>query len=169
VYRTGHQGINLLLFAPVLAALDATGHTVLGVLGTVIVFVTASLPDVDVKLPLVEHRGITHTVWAAVVVGIAVGIPVYLLGERLATAAPELAVYSPTVLGAYAGGVLTVSVLGHLLGDFLTPMGIRPFEPLSSRSYTLDVCPAASTIANWSLFGVGIAAVAGTVYLLRSV
>jgi inner membrane protein len=169
VYRTGHQGINLLLFAPVLAALATTGHTMLGVLGVVIVFLTASLPDVDTKLPLIAHRGITHTVWAAIGVGLVVGVPTYLLGGQITASIPELAVYSPLVLAAYLGVVTIVSVLGHLVGDVLTPMGIRPFEPLSSRSYTLNVCPAASPIANWTLFGAGIVAISGTVYVLESI
>ncbi|MFB6189726.1 MAG: metal-dependent hydrolase [Halapricum sp.] len=167
MYRTGHQGVNLVLFAPVFVALAASGHAVLGALGVAVVFATASMPDIDIRLPLVSHRGITHTVWAAAGLGLVVGVPVYVLGERLAASIPELAVYSPTVLSAYAGGVMAFSILGHLAGDWLTPMGIRPFEPLWGRSFSLGLWTADS-IANKVLFGMGVIVVAGAVYVVAS-
>lgn len=168
MYRTGHQGVNLVLFAPVFAALAIGGHVVLGALGVVTVFVTASMPDIDIRLPVVDHRGITHTVWAAAALGIVVAVPTFYLGERLATAVPELAVYSPAVLAGYIGAVLAFSVLGHLVGDMLTPMGIRPFEPLWGRSFSLGLWTADS-IANKALFGLGVITIAGTTYVLAGV
>ncbi|MEF8976308.1 MAG: metal-dependent hydrolase [Halapricum sp.] len=165
MYRTGHQGVNLVLFAPVFAALAASGHVVLGAIGAVAVFVTASMPDIDIRLPVVDHRGITHTVWAAAALGIAVAASVFYLGERLAAAVPELAVYSPAALAVYTGGVMAFSVLGHLVGDLLTPMGIRPFEPVWGRSFSLGLWTADS-IANKALFGAGVITIAGTAYVL---
>lgn len=161
MYRTGHQGVNLVLFAPVFAALVLTDHVALGIVGVVTVFATASLPDVDIRLPLVEHRGITHTVWAAAAVGAVVGAPTYLLGKQITAAIPELAVYSSGVLGAYTGGIVAFSIVGHLVGDLLTPMGIRPFSPLWGRSFTLSLWTADS-IANKALFGLGVVVLGGT-------
>lgn len=160
MYRSGHQGVNLLLFAPVFAALALRGHAVLGVVGVAVVFSTASMPDVDIRLPLVSHRGITHTVWAAGALGVAVAIPAYYAGTAVASSVPGLAVYDPVVLGAYTGGVVAFSMLGHLVGDLLTPMGIRPFAPLG-RSYSLGLWTADS-IANTALFGLGVVVLGGT-------
>ncbi|MFW6018874.1 MAG: metal-dependent hydrolase [Halapricum sp.] len=165
MYRTGHQGVNLVLFAPVLAALGVAGHLWLGAVGVAIVFTTASMPDIDVRLPLIAHRGITHTVWAALAVGLAVAVAVGYAGTSIASSVPELAVYEPVALGAYAGGIVGFSVLGHLVGDLLTPMGIRPFAPLSNRSYSLGLWTADS-IANKALFGLGVGVLAGTVALI---
>ncbi|MCU4717319.1 metal-dependent hydrolase [Halapricum hydrolyticum] len=168
MYRTGHQGVNLVLFAPVFAALALTGHVVLGIVGVAVVFTTASMPDADVRLPLVAHRGITHTVWAASALGLAVAIPVYYTGAAVASSVPELAVYTPATLGVYSGSVVAFSVLGHLVGDLVTPMGIRPFAPLSDRSYSLGLWTADS-IANKVLFGIGVVVLSGTVALLALV
>lgn len=168
MYRTGHQGVNLVLFAPVFAALAASGRVVLGAVGVGIVFLTASMPDIDIRLPVVAHRGITHTVWAAAAVGLAVVGPVYYFQGTIVSAAPDLGSYSPLTLAAYVGGCLSFSILGHLVGDLLTPMGIRPFQPLSDRSFSLSLWTADS-VANKALFGVGVVTVAGTVYLLAGV
>jgi len=160
VYRIGHQGVNLLLFAPVFAALATGGHAVLGLAGVAVVVSTASMPDIDIRLPVVSHRGITHTVWAAGAVGLAVAVPVYYASEAIASSVPQLAVYDPVTLGAYSGGVVAFSLLGHLVGDLLTPMGVRPFAPLGP-SYSLGLWTADS-IANKALFGLGVIVLGGT-------
>jgi len=36
------------------------------------------------------------------------------------------------------GTVSTLTVLGHLAGDMLTPMGVWPFRPLSAWHYTTE-------------------------------
>lgn len=137
----------------------------MGVLGVLVVFTTASMPDVDLRLPVVSHRGITHTVWAAVAVGGVVAGPVYYFQGTIAATVPELGGYTPLSFALFVGGFLAFSVIGHLVGDMLTPMGIRPFEPLSAASFSLNLWPADS-IANKALFGLGVAVVAGTTYAL---
>lgn len=159
MYRLGHQGLNLALYAPVLGVAILLGEPEVGLVGGVVVFVTASLPDVDVKLPGVAHRGITHTVWAALAVG-GVAVVASLV------AATSLGLGSAFGLSLVVGGSLTFSMLGHVAGDALTPMGIRPFAPVNDREYSLDVCRADSWLGNRLLFGVGVTSVVGVGLLL---
>jgi inner membrane protein len=58
--------------------------------------------------------------------------------------------------------------MGHNLADMLTPMGVAPFEPLSSWYRGFGLCRAGNQYVNESLFKIGvfafsIAVVVGTV------
>lgn len=162
MYRLGHQGINLVLFAPVLFALIVAGYPLAGLAGAAVVFTTASLPDVDHSLPLVDHRGITHTVWAALAVGAAGAALAWVATGAFTDAIAAMGLSRP-IAAVYAGALLSFSVLGHLAGDVLTPMGIMPWYPLSTQSYTLSVCPAKSWLANRLLFAGGVGATTAVV------
>lgn len=164
MYRLGHQGLNLALYAPVLGLATVLDYGLLGLVGAVVVFVTASLPDVDVKVPGIAHRGITHTVWAALAVGLLAAVGTWLVTGGTGSVAGT----SRIGLAVTAGGSLAFSVLGHVTGDALTPMGIRPFAPLDGREYSLGVCRADSWLGNRLLFGVGVGSVAGVGLLLTS-
>lgn len=168
MYRLGHQGANLLLFAPVFVALAAVGHAPLAVLGVGVVFTTASLPDIDIRLPLVAHRGITHTVWAALAAAVVGAGAAWLVAGAFGDLTESLGVSRPVVAAA-AGGLLAFSILGHLLGDALTPMGIEPFHPISDRSYSLSLCTADSWLGNRLLFGGGVVATVAAVGALSVV
>ncbi|AQL41300.1 hypothetical protein BV210_00590 [Halorientalis sp. IM1011] len=159
MYRAGHLGVSLLVVLPVAVALVLVGRPDLAVLGELCVLSVASLPDVDHELPLVSHRGVTHTIWFALLVGFGFGSVGWVLGGRPTTpVAPELAV---------AGfGFGTLGVCAHLLGDVLTPMGIRPLWPLSGRAITLDLVRAKNPLANYGLLALGVA---GTVAALLAV
>lgn len=157
MYRLGHQGANLLLFAPVFLALVLAGHAPLGVLGVAVVFTTASLPDIDLQLPLVAHRGITHTVWAVAAVGAIGAGAAWLAAGAFTDLVAGLGITRVSVAIA-TGGLLAFSVLGHLIADGLTPMGVRPWQPLSDRSYSLSVCTADSWLGNRVLFAAGVLA-----------
>lgn len=149
MYRAGHLGVSLLVFLPVGVGLVLAGRTELAVLGELCVLSVASLPDVDHELPLVSHRGVTHTVWFALLVGLGFGAVGWLLGGRPTTpAAPELAV------AGFAFGAL--GICAHLLGDVLTPMGITPVWPLSRRTLTLDLVYAKNPAANYGLLASGV-------------
>lgn len=74
------------------------------------------LPDIDhgnsklgSKVPLVDkiftHRGFTHTIWFAMIV--------YVI---IAMWNDQIAIY------------VFIACLSHILGDILTPMGLRPFK-----------------------------------------
>lgn len=156
MYRAGHYGVSLLVYAPVLAVLLATGYRVAAVAGLVGVLVLAPVPDYDQRVPFVSHRGPTHTFAFAGLVGAAFA-GVVLLAPVEGVARLPLAVF--------AFGVGALGIVAHLAGDVLTPAGIEPFWPLSSRNYSLYLTRADNTLANYLLFCCGVAATVG-VYVL---
>lgn len=155
MYQLGHYGLALLVYAPVGAALVREGHVVAAYLGGAVMVGTATFPDCDHRIPLISHRGPTHSFLFALLFGAAFGAA----GSALAP------VLGPTVevdLAAFGFAVGTLSVLTHLVGDVLTPMGIRPFWPLSGRSYSLGLTTAKNPVANYALFALGVFATAAT-------
>ncbi|WP_159077047.1 metal-dependent hydrolase [Halococcoides cellulosivorans] len=163
MYRKGHIGIGIALYAPVafwLASVDLMGA--FGV-GLVCVTFVSYAPDFDVWLPLVAHRGATHTVLAAVLVSLAIAGGSVALGVQ-----SGLIASSPGAMGTTGGfvvGVTLLGYLGHLAGDALTPMGIRPFRPVSNRRYSLDLVTASNETANTAFATVGTLALSGALVL----
>lgn len=158
MHQVGHYGVSLLVFAPIGLALVLAGVPELATLGGATMVALATLPDVDHRVPLVDHRGPTHTVAFALLVGAGTGVA----GAALATDVSPLGSVATGVFGFAIG---TLGVLAHLLGDVLTPMGISPFWPLSRRHYSLNVTTAKNPIANYLLFALGAGATAGALYL----
>jgi inner membrane protein len=157
VYRTGHYGVSLLLYAPVGLALIVLAEPGLAVLGGAGVLALAGLPDVDHRIPGVSHRGITHTLAFAVTVGAAFAVGVYALATAGSnTLGPAGLVRSV----AFAFGVGTFGVLAHLAGDVLTPSGVPLLWPVSSRRYSVSLTRADSTVWNYALFALGVFATA---------
>ena len=148
MYPPGHVGITLLLFAPLAYALIVAGNerAAIGWLGVAIVFTLA--PDVDALLPGIVHRGVTHTLLAAVVLGLVVAVVGWSSSRSSRRVRAERG-----RLGFLVG---TGSVLSHLLGDVITPMGVRPFLPIQGAVYTFDVVRASNLQANASLLVVGV-------------
>ena len=149
MYRTGHYGVSLLLYAPVGFTLLLLGLPAVALLGGAAMLVLAPLPDYDHSVPFVEHRGPTHTVAFALLVGALLGCASYV-------SAPAIGL-DPQVAGVAGPVVGTYGIVAHLIGDVLTPAGVAPFWPVSSRTYSLDVAPADSTVANTALLAVGMA------------
>lgn len=143
VYRTGHYGVALLVYAPVGFALLAAGRPGPAVAGGVLAVVVTPVPDYDQRIPLVTHRGSTHTVAFALLVGSALGG-----GALVAGFGREAA--------AFAAAVGVLGIGAHLLADWLTPAGVRPFWPLSGREYSLSLTRAANPLANYALLALGV-------------
>ncbi len=157
MYRTGHYGAALLVYAPLGFLLLATGEEGLALIGAVIAVGGSMTPDLDHKLPFLRHRGVTHTVWFAIAVGLALGWAGFVVGSASGWyASREL-----TRLGFVLG---TTSIVAHLLADGLTPMGIRPFVPFGSESYSLDLVRADNSLGNYLLLLVGTAAAGAALY-----
>jgi len=153
MHRPGHYGVALLAYAPVGLLTLALGFNTVAVAGGVIVVGGAMLPDLDMRVPFITHRGPTHTVWFALVVGIVLGVAGALIGSDAGVAAAlGLGVFGTVV------GVLTVGA--HLLADALTPMGVQPLAPVRDVEYTLSVATASNLIANYALLALGILAAA---------
>lgn len=149
MYREGHVGAALLAYAPVGFVVAAAGFRFLSLIGGVGVAGLAMLPDYDQKVPGVDHRGPTHTVWFAVAVGVVGAIGGGAVG---ASAGPVAAVG----LAAFGFVVGVVTIGSHIAADALTPAGVRPFAPVRTRRYTYDVTKAANPIANYALLGIGV-------------
>ncbi len=147
--KTGHQGAALLLYAPVgyvLLAIDP-GLAVIGLVGTVAL---SMLPDVDMRIPFVAHRGVTHTLLFVAVTAAALAAAGRTFADAMGL---EPAVAAP--LGAIVG---VTAVGSHLLADALTPAGIPALWPLTDRRFSAGVVRADNPVVNYLLFVVGIAA-----------
>lgn len=149
MHGQGHVGIGLALYAPVGALLVPTGDPWLRSIGLLAVAVTAVLPDVDEHLPI-PHRGPTHTVVFVVLVVLVAGA-VGMTGGVLFDA-------SPTRWGGVIALAAAIGAGSHLAVDGVTPMGIRPFWPVASRRYTLDLVPSKHAGLNATLLAIGLAA-----------
>jgi inner membrane protein len=156
VYRTGHYGAALLVYAPVGLVLYPVSSAA-AVVGGAGVLALARVPDYDHRVPLLSHRGPTHTLLFLVVVAGALAAAGWLLGAQVGVASDRrLAI---AALGALAGAV---GIGSHLLADALTPAGVPLLWPLSSRDYSLHLIGASNPVANWGLLALGVGATAGT-------
>ena len=165
MYCRGHVGLGLVAYAPFAgAALDA-GEPGIALGGGVLAVTIAPLPDVDQWLPI-SHRGPTHTLAFAAAVGALVALAVGVGSaavHALWFADPSFPAWAPAFLGATAA----VTLCSHLAGDAITPMGIRPFRPVSGAHFTLDLTPARNPRANAAFLAVGVAAMVASIAVVR--
>ncbi|MFD1599706.1 metal-dependent hydrolase [Halobellus rarus] len=167
MYRKGHFGVSLIVFAPIAFALLAFDRADLALVTGGTMLWLAMLPDVDHRIPGVPHRGPTHSLAFAALVGAAFGAA----GVAVQTiAGGEIAVDVATItqgvslgVAGFALGALTV--VAHLLGDALTPAGVNFLWPLSGRTYTLGLWTADNAVANYGLLATGVFATGAAAYL----
>jgi len=151
MYRPGHHGAAMLVYAPIGGVLAVAGYELLGLCGGGLVVGTTMVPDYDRRVDWLDRRGPTHTVWFALAFGVVTGLVAAVVG--------------PFVLGlgallvfavGFALGVLAVVV--HIVADALTPVGVRPFAPVRDEAYAFEVAFATSVPGNYVLLGVGVLA-----------
>lgn len=177
----GHVGLGVLASSPLFAwlvALDRLWVAAAVVAGAALFGV---LPDADEFLSI-PHRGPTHTVWFVIGVPAVVGavlsvdlvpapVPVAVPGSLLATGfATSFATGSDplSVTGAIVIAITAaLSLASHLAGDVLTPMGLRPFAPLSDWHVSLNVTLSKAPTVNRLLFVAGALAMAVPIVFLR--
>lgn len=153
MYRTGHLGVSLLVFAPIGYLMVAAGYPLAALLTGSAMLWLAMLPDVDHRIPGIPHRGPTHSLLFAAAVGaVFAGVGTVVGGQF-----PSLPQGRLTEFGFFVG---FVSVAAHLLGDVLTPAGVNLFWPLSGKEYSVYLARANNRIANYGLFVLGVFAVA---------
>lgn len=148
MYQVGHYGAALLAYAPLGTVVGLAGHETAAIVGALACVSLSTLPDCDHRVPTLEHRGPTHSVGFALLVGAGLAAVTALLVD-----APSALADVGFVAFAFVVGAL--SITSHLLADALTPMGIRPFWPVSRRHYTLELTKAANPLANYVLLGLG--------------
>lgn len=159
MYRNGHYGAALLAYTPIGTAAILLGSPNAATAGGIATVFLATVPDLDMKIPGVAHRGPTHTVHFAATVGIVLA--------ALAFAVAVTSDLSPVAtVGSTAFGFLTGSVAigSHIAADALTPMGVEPFGA-GGPHYSLGWVRAANRLANYALLGLGVSAAAGGIWL----
>lgn len=158
MFRPGHYGVSLLLYAPLGCWLVALGHPTVALAGGAGVLWLTMLPDWDSRVPLMTHRGSTHTLlFAALVAGAAWALATVAgVGSRAA---------GPFALRWFVAGIAALAVLSHLAADLLTPMGVALFWPASERRFSASVTRANNPVANYLLFALGVVAAAGAAYV----
>ncbi|RQH00973.1 metal-dependent hydrolase [Natrarchaeobius oligotrophus] len=148
--QTGHYGAALVAYAPVGFVVAVLLSLELAAIGGVVAVVLSVLPDADMKTARIAHRGVTHTVHFAVLVGGILGLAGVVAGVRTNFGVPF-------VLGSLGFVIGTTAIASHIVVDALTPMGVDPF--LTGNRYSLSVTPAANPVANYALLCLGIVAV----------
>lgn len=135
-----------------------TGRSRQAGVAVVVALLFATSPDVDLHVAELAHRGLTHTVWAAFVVAgltTVAGAFVALIAAPGTGGSWRWPRRVTATSGGWAGGV---TVGSHLLGDMLTPMGVRPFAPFVGADYSLALVAAREPTANRALFVAGVLA-----------
>ncbi|REA05780.1 metal-dependent hydrolase [Haloferax sp. Atlit-6N] len=159
MYKTGHQGAAFLFATPFALFAGLFGEPAVILFGAFVVSGLASAPDLDLRTRFIKHRGITHTVWAALATGVVTSIVGLAVGFA----------YGGVLAGIgflFFFGLLGVfTILSHIAADALTPMGVRPFAPVSSKRYTWSLVKAANPIANYALAGLGFGLCVGAVLI----
>lgn len=158
MHREGHLGVALGSYAPIGAITLGIGFEDLAIMGALGAAGLAMAPDIDIRIPFLTHRGPTHTVWFAGLVGILCVVGGIVAGQ-------SSGILAALGLGLWAGVVGTVTVCAHLLADALTPAGIRPFAPIRDRSYSYGFARASNPIANYGLLVLGMTAVGGALWV----
>lgn len=171
--RDGHLGITLLLYTPIAAALSTTtasGSTPVLGFGLAGMVVWSLVPDVDELLPI-PHRGPTHSVAAAGFAGLVTALLSLLLAVtgRLTTpdALAQIGIHQSLAAAVFGLGIGVFGVTSHLLGDVITPMGVRPWWPYSDRRYSLSLVLSADVRTNLVLAYAGTLALVGVLLVAR--
>jgi inner membrane protein len=152
MHRSGHLGAAGVAYAPLFFWLLGEGQVLAAVLGLGATVVTAGLPDADLRIPGLAHRGATHTLLFAVLAAAGAGGLCLSLGMG-------------RFLSAVVAGSTLLSVVSHLVADGMTPMGIRPFRPLSAARVKLPPgVLSRSPLANGLSLVLGAGAIAGVAY-----
>lgn len=163
MHREGHYGAALLAYTPLGVVATLVAGPQFALVGAVAAVGLAMAPDVDVRVPGLAHRGPTHTVWFALLVGVVLG------GAGGAVGATRGDVLATVGLGLFAFCVGVVSVCSHVAADALTPAGVTPLAPIDDRHVSYSVARASNPLANYGLLALGVAVAAGGYALAVSV
>ena len=150
----------LFLYAPVLVGLLWLELYLFALLGLVLSMGLVMLPDKDQGIPLLPHRGFTHTIWFASLVGLGMALVGMVIAPVLIFAGVDA---QPVIL--FLGFIGVFSIVAHLFADAITPAGIKPYQPLSNRRHSGRIS-ANSFIGNWVLWLLGIGAILFALYFV---
>ncbi len=133
---------------------QAVGHRALGYRAAAYGALAGALPDVDVFFSLngdfvdqlVSHRGITHSLFFAPVIGPALGWLIWYREHQRRD--------NPGSRGAWIG-VITLALLSHPLLDVLTPYGTQLLLPFTNARFAVNAMPIIDPIYT-GLLGLGL-------------
>lgn len=178
MYNKGHHGISAFVYTPIAIVLVYFNQYHLAATGLAIMWLTSSLPDIDINTFIgrfLTHRGITHTVWFGLFMGLVFAsgslfVEKYIIPKVLAENLLSIGYFS-TVLAEsplfsknsslFSVGLLFhlyvfvmgfIGICSHLLGDIITPSGLRPFAPIKETKYTFNLTKAANKTSNSLIF-----------------
>lgn len=149
MYRHGHLGTNLLIAAPVVALHIHLQQPLLAVVAALVIPLPSRLPDHDLKISILDHRGFSHTLWAALLFGGLFALALWPLRSFV----PGVSTLHVLLIGLGYG---SLGYLGHIAADALTPMGVRPFAPVVNTHISLSLCNASDDLANTGLLAAGV-------------
>ena len=169
MHRRGHYGLALLAFSPLAFLLDIGHASSATLVGIVIVAGVAPLPDFDQRIPFVKHRGITHTVWFIIGMSMTASAVTWIAavqgGKTLHQTVPAAGPVSPVLPAFTVGFLVALGLTTHLLGDVITPMGIKPFAPVRETKYTWKLTTSGDATANNVLLVAGLGAIGAAIYI----
>lgn len=148
MHREGHLGVGLFVYAPFGALVAAVADPVAALSLGVAVGGLSMLPDIDMRIPFIAHRGVTHTLrFLYLVTGVAFLAGVLLGGLG---SGPSRGLFA----GVLAGLIVGLAVGSHLLADMLTPAGVDLYG--TGDRISVGLSRAANPITNYVLLGIGI-------------
>lgn len=167
MHRSGHFGISLIWAAILVTILPLQWSLPIAV----VMIGTEFLPDLDLRVSILDHRGYSHTVWAGLLVGTLLGIGAAAftatIGVELVALLPTVDTISPLRPFAIVATGTILGFLAHFTGDIITVgqgyYGVQPFAPLSQWESSIQLCRADSTFGNsallaggWIALGIGV-------------
>lgn len=158
MHREGHIGIGMIWYAPIAYILVEHGSLTVFGLGLVAVGFWSFAPDFDMVLPI-RHRGPTHSFPMAVLAGLLTAASaVYLNANGLIHSLSGAGVGTFAAAMGFAFAIGFLGVVGHIVGDVLTPMGVEPFWPVTRWNTSLALVLASDKEANQRLATAGAVA-----------
>lgn len=150
MHPKGHLGISLVVYAPIALFLGMNGFYLFAVLGFFMMGAFATIPDNDQRIPVIKHRGLSHSIASALLFGVVLGFVAIFFVPLFAM----IGIPAGPVVG-FAAFIGMFVFLTHLIGDSITPTGIKPFAPISDYKITFGIVKADNTIANLVLWVAG--------------
>ncbi|OUJ18461.1 Membrane-bound metal-dependent hydrolase YbcI DUF457 family [Methanonatronarchaeum thermophilum] len=153
MYQEGHIGLSLLFYAPIAYAYLYIGTAWYILLPATLTAITLSnLPDIDLKTTFLTHRGFTHTILFALIIGILTAF-LFLGTISLFQTLPIEQRITTWLLGFLTG---TTAITSHIFGDMLTPMGVKPLWPFTNKKITAKMFKAQNRLANTTFLMAGV-------------
>lgn len=186
MYSHGHIGISLTFISPVVFYLIVIGNSPFLAAWTLLfISSTASIPDIDIKYNFIQHRGITHTVWFGILFGIFCSVLTFLFiygvnqsqilliennvdVTEMFGFLSEGSIFSESMaiqLIMYHFFLGFITIIFHLIGDVITPAGLRPFSKpkylpnlfiFSDKRYSFSLTYARNSFSNTIFLIIGL-------------